>query len=147
MLLAFTFTSILAYIIYKLYIKTYLHLRYLKKKGFDIEFNIGLNGLGKFDKNLKEKGDMYYEFKQMGKRIPEARGFTWNIFNVYIIMLTDTNLIREFTNKQDKYVKSEFAFIHLLRDLGDGLVFSEGNQWKRHRKITSTAFHFEFLTD
>lgn len=26
-----------------------------------------------------------------------------------------------------------------------GILFSEGAQWKRHRKLISGAFHFEFL--
>jgi cytochrome P450 family 4 subfamily V len=29
----------------------------------------------------------------------------------------------------------------------EGLVFSEGNQWKKHRKIISSAFHYEFLKE
>ena len=31
--------------------------------------------------------------------------------------------------------------------MGNGLVFAEGSKWKKHRKILSSAFHYEFLKD
>jgi cytochrome P450 len=29
--------------------------------------------------------------------------------------------------------------------VGSGIAFSEGNEWKKKRKVISNVFHFEFL--
>ena len=35
---------------------------------------------------------------------------------------------------------------NLKRALGDGIAFSEGNRWKRKRKIISSVFNYKFVT-
>ena len=60
------------------------------------------------------------------------------------IILQDPKYIKEFLQKQHNYKKMHF--IDVLRPLvGKGLVSAEGDTWKRHRKIVSASFNFEFL--
>ena len=66
--------------------------------------------------------------------------------NLVIVILCQPNLIKEFISAQDKYYEKAQLIKSLTNILmKDGLLLSEKAQWKRHRKIVSSVFHFEFL--
>jgi len=55
-------------------------------------------------------------------------------------------LFKEFFRQHDKYIKSSiFDPFKVISPAG--LVFSEGKMWKKHRKIVSMAFHYNFLRE
>jgi cytochrome P450 len=50
-------------------------------------------------------------------------------------------------DKVDIYPKISITFKGITSLLGEGLVFSEGNTWKVHRKVISKLFTFDMLLD
>ena len=65
------------------------------------------------------------------------------------IDLIDPELIKKFYERQMEgyYVKSvRFPFISALKNMiGNGLVFSEGEEWKIKRKIMTQVFNYDFI--
>jgi len=61
------------------------------------------------------------------------------------LMLVDPVLVKEFYGKTDKYIKSPLTITHFKLLMGNGLITSEGDTWKKHRRLISSLFHFEFL--
>jgi len=104
--------------------------------------------ISRFGKNLKEApktGDFYLRDKRMIKQNPEIKLEVHNFLSKAMLFLTDPTLIRDFFQKQDYYYKNEVAIsLHKLL-LGQGLVTSEGALWKKHRKLISTLFQYDFL--
>lgn len=43
------------------------------------------------------------------------------------------------------YPKSKIMTQAIERAMGRGIPFSEGEEWKRKRKIISTVFNFDFI--
>ncbi|KAJ3656428.1 hypothetical protein Zmor_015508 [Zophobas morio] len=60
------------------------------------------------------------------------------------ILTKDYNLIEFILNNRKLIQKSE-NYTFLRKWLGNGLLISDGDYWKRHRKILTPAFHFEIL--
>lgn len=65
------------------------------------------------------------------------------------IDLIDPQLVRHFYEKQMEgyYVKSlNFSYNSALKYLmGNGLIFSEGEEWKMKRKIMAHVFNYDFI--
>jgi len=61
-----------------------------------------------------------------------------------LIMLRDAELIQDFYKKQNCYEKIPLPG-HLKPLFGNGLTFSEGDIWKRHRKMIAGSFNNEPL--
>ena len=97
-------------------------------------------------KDFQEKHDLLVGTKEFSREHPGKKLFVSNIGGSVLIMLRDAHYIKEFLQKQQSYNKSEFvnAFLPLL---GTGLLLAEGDTWKRHRKVISNSFHYEFIKD
>lgn len=50
-----------------------------------------------------------------------------------------------FASSVNNYVKFEPFVGNLRRVLGNGMAFSEGEDWKKRRRVISSVFHFDFL--
>jgi cytochrome P450 len=62
------------------------------------------------------------------------------------IQLINLDLIQAYFNTNSySYNKFEPIIANLRRVVGSGIAFSEGNEWKKKRKVISNVFHFEFL--
>ena len=97
-------------------------------------------------KDLRERHDILASIKEFSRENPGKKIFASSIGRNISIMLRDTQYIREFLQKQHLYEKSE-VIRALLPLIGTGLVLAEGDTWKRHRKVISNSFHYEFIKD
>jgi cytochrome P450 len=62
------------------------------------------------------------------------------------MQLINLDLIQAYFNTNSySYNKFEPIIANLRRVVGSGIAFSEGNEWKKKRKVISNVFHFEFL--
>ena len=92
----------------------------------------------------KEKGDPYYFVK---KEFPENDVFIANLLNQPMIILINPDLIKIFLSAENVLIfpKDKLLISNIQRSLGSGIPFSEGNEWKRKRKIISYVFNYNFL--
>lgn len=95
--------------------------------------NILKNPLPFHHNNFEEKGDT----------------FRLNIgFNKSVIFSRDAGLVEYVLQKNQKnYVKSEIQTRDLVKYVGEGLLTSEGEHWKRQRKLIQPAFHKKQLAN
>jgi cytochrome P450 len=70
-----------------------------------------------------------------------------NIFGKLAIMIGKTSLIKDALNQMNKLQKNPFISEIFQNLNGGGIAFTEGDAWKRKRKIISSVFHYDFLND
>lgn len=75
---------------------------------------------------------------------PETPMIVMNVGSQLSILITDPPLQKLFLQQQEKFHKADSLQI-LKFFMGNGLITAEGSTWRRHRKIISKAFHFEFI--
>ena len=88
-------------------------------------------------------GDPFAKFKILRKKHPEIEAIAVGGYycNEFIIMCP--KLVKEFMiNKMDKFTKvDDIFYVDLI--LEQGLLFTDGEVWKRQRKLMSPHFNFE----
>eukprot|EP01104_Vermistella_antarctica_P016100 TRINITY_DN5420_c0_g1_i1.p1 TRINITY_DN5420_c0_g1~~TRINITY_DN5420_c0_g1_i1.p1 ORF type:complete len:590 (-),score=86.03 TRINITY_DN5420_c0_g1_i1:91-1860(-) len=73
--------------------------------------------------------------------------FQSNFVGKKITTCADPEAIRDvFVKQSSKFVRIGSDSVHLQEFLGSGLLFSEGEQWKRHRKLIGPAFRFDYIS-
>jgi cytochrome P450 family 4 subfamily V len=82
--------------------------------------------------------------KSEASKSPNEKYMVTNLQSDVLISLRDTQYLKDFLQKQNLYTKTKFLDI-LRLVAGTGLVTAEGDVWKRHRKIISNSFHYEFI--
>jgi len=98
-----------------------------------------------FQKSTNQ-GDFALVLKNAVNQNPRPRAIVGNLGNKVSIFLQDPNLFKDFFGHHDKYKKASIFDIFKVIS-PTGLVFSEGKVWKKHRKIVSMAFHYNFLKE
>lgn len=64
-----------------------------------------------------------------------------------VIFTSDAQIIRQILQKNHRnYTKSELQTRDLAKYIGHGILTSEGESWRRHRKMIQPAFHKEALS-
>jgi len=116
-----------------------------KAKGYSTFFFPVLGGLYRWKQGLETKGDVFADAKEFIKQNPDQKVQICNSGNKIVITLLDPQYIKEFLLKPSLYEKT--GATNFIKPLvgGGGLVMSEGEEWKRHRKIISNSFHYESL--
>jgi cytochrome P450 family 4 subfamily V len=95
-------------------------------------------------KDLVERKDIQASNRDYKNKNPDKKFEVTNFGTKAFILLRDPQLVKDFTQRPGNYEKHQlFQTMRIL--LGDGLILTEGEVWKRHRKIISGSFHYEFL--
>ena len=70
-----------------------------------------------------------------------------NSLNKIIIDLTNPELIKDFYSTEHlfMYPKLEVSVKPIKRTMGEGIPFSEGEVWKRKRRIVNKVFNFDLI--
>ncbi|KAK1678565.1 hypothetical protein QYE76_039413 [Lolium multiflorum] len=61
------------------------------------------------------------------------------------VCITDVNVVKQVLFDRNGLYPKNFVNPHIARLLGKGLVLTEGDDWKRHRKVVHPAFNMDKL--
>lgn len=64
-----------------------------------------------------------------------------------LVIIADPKLVREILQTKQKYYSKSSIYEHLKLILGEGLVTSEGEMWKRQRKLIQPSFHKQYINN
>ena len=105
-------------------------------------FNSALHNQANID--TKNTGDAMYTMK---RKFSKADVVIFNILNHPVIELVNPKLMKRFFSPDNIYIYPKYpVFIrNMQRCLGHGIVFSEGDEWKKKRKIISSVFNYDFI--
>lgn len=106
----------------------------------------GIGTFGTMKRDYLKHGDSQYTLK---RQYPSYQISLASFKGCTYIDLLDPPLIKEFYEKQmdGYYIKSmNSPFVLSLKYLiGNGLVFSENEEWKTKRRIMSSVFNYDFI--
>lgn len=80
---------------------------------------------------------------EMNKNYPDISN--WRVLHLNIVQLTDPKLVRCVLQTNQKQYKKSSQYESLKLILGEGLVTSEGEMWKKQRKLIQPVFHKEYI--
>ncbi len=136
---------VVVFILYKVVIRPLSYIwPYIKSGEAFYYFPI----MGIFFRNhldVRAKGQFYAYVIDKCRLSSPPRLIATNVGSSAMIILLDTKLIKAFYANNDYYRKMLEIYGFLPDLLGQGLITANGATHKRHRKITSRAFHWEFL--
>lgn len=143
-------TLLLIFIAHRLFVRPYLILApYRKLNHVNVSIKSRLiPNLKSFYQDSITKGDYFYNWKQIIKQDPDCRAIVAVIGPILMITLIDPDLLKEFfknRHQQQEIYEKRLGGGLLRLFLQEGLFSAEGNTWKKHRKIDSQVFHFEFV--
>jgi cytochrome P450 len=118
---------------------------FYKKQGLTMTFFPMLGKLRMRKRDTIAKSDCFYFEKMLIKQSPNMKGEVSNLSHLPMVSLYDQELIRDFFTKPEMYQKSKFVLSAVMKVAGEGLFMADGEKWKKHRKIISQVFHYEFL--
>ena len=139
------FLLLVGYKFYKIIIQPYLLIRYYRKQGIDATFVPLLGYLKAAFTNIHKHGDFYYDWKQRPYQNLKSKDFAVNLGNNVILWLVEPEHVKTFFNNQEPYSRKPEILVFFDEFLGDGLLFLKSPDMKRHRKLVSSAFNYEFL--
>lgn len=139
------FSFITLTLVTKYVIRPGLSLIYYKKQGAVSFFYPKLSSYSRNFHNLLKTGDFYYSYKEIVKQDPKTRCIAENFGDKTVLFLTEPQITKEFLRRYDIYNKERDSSSATADMLNGSLVYTEGEAWKKHRKVMSEAFSFEFL--
>ena len=138
-IISFASLFLIFFVIYPL-----MRLHSYKKAGVSTYFYPILGFFQYLKKSFEKYGDTMGIIREDARKSPDEKYQVINIGFDNMINLRDIGYVRDFLQKQNLYKKTKY--IDMFRLIaGTGLVTAEGDVWKRHRKIVSNSFHYEFL--
>jgi len=144
--LALLFAFVL-YFAYKCFVHPLLDILYYKKQGGTHLFHWELLSYFKNFRNARQRSDFYYVYKEAYRKNPDARFIVENFGPKTLLVLLDPAMIKELLQKYEIYQKDTEA-VQLFLELANGSTpFNEGADWKKGRRILSTAFNYEFTKE
>ena len=90
--------------------------------------------------------DGLYRFK---KDLPSYDVVIWNIIDNLLIEFIHPDLQQEFfsPDRMEFYEKRPLDKGGLSKAMGYGLLISDGNSWKKKRKVITEVFNFTFISN
>lgn len=119
------------------------YLRRLKKKGAETYVRFPFGIVESF-REEEQVGDCFGVINLLIKSNPGLGVFGTHFMLTPSVYLIDPTLAKDLMMNPSNYTKSQMLNIYKLI-LGPGLVFLDGKLWKKHRKILSEIFHFDFI--
>lgn len=138
------FAIFILFVIHRFFIKPYLGILFYKKQGLDMKFYPMGTGILDFQKDGIEKGDYFHSGLKLIENDPKIKGFGFNTMHRPHIFLNDLTSIKEFVLNIKDFEKTDM-FYPFKKYGEEGIFFLDIPNWKRHRKIMTSIFHFEYL--
>lgn len=135
-------SALIIFIFHKLILKPYLGILYYRKQGMPMKFYPLSTGILKYEQDAAEKGDYFCEGREIIEKNPKIKGFGFNTVYYPHIFLNDVDAIKDFICNLKDYEKSDNLFYLFRLWASEGVFFTNGPVWKRHRKAISTIFHY-----
>lgn len=108
-------------------------------------------GIGYFQINMLNvhlKGDFFHSWKEFGRKGAPAVAFGGNLVGIPHVTLVDTAHIKAFYQSEKRYYRKNEMWSSVWKKLFEhGLLLAQDQEWKRHRRLISGAFHHDFLRD
>ena len=143
-IILFLLTVFATQMTFKFVIKPLWIIRYYKKQGFHTYFYPFLGTTKRSWAYEAKARDSLGYYRELARQQPDLRYEVANSGARVSMILFDPKLIKEFYTNNSFYQKIP-TIKSIQTIMGNGLVLSEGNVWKSHRKVISSVFHFEFL--
>mgnify|MGYP000858907067 CR=1 FL=1 len=150
LLIAAAITTILIiHILHKYFVRPYFLLqRYKKYKGGLCIYRPLVGTIREIKTSEKKYGDAAYDMKKRVTDNPSLRFVASTVLDTTIVTLHDNDLIKEYLNKETLVSVKFTGILGLLPEFAKhSLVFSEGEKWKRLRKLLSQVFHFDYMNN
>lgn len=139
--------AFIAFLIVKLVIKPSILLRFYKKQGMHTDYVPILGHMTVVRRDFQQKGDSFAMPKIFAKEQPNMPIRAINFGDNVMLAICSPELLKEYFRNNNLYAKSRYFVKPLRLIAGLGVLTSEGNHWKKHRKIISNFFHFNFFVD
>ncbi len=137
------------FLLYKYVVKPYLALLWYKKQGIPIFYFFPFIGFFKiFDDDLAKYNDSIHRFKLLkNQNVQISKIYSLNFSSSAVLFILDPQLIKECLLNQTLILYKEPLFIkNLSRFFGNNnIIFNDGMQWKKSRKLVTNSFTFNFL--
>jgi len=137
--------SLVLYVVYQFYIKPFLSILYYKKQGGASLFHWKLVAYFDDYQNALKRGDFFKAYKELMKKKPKAKFMVQNFASRVNVIPIDPEMIKEVVRRYDIYQKDEKMFKGMADTIKGSMVFAEGSDWRKKRKIVSSSFNFESL--
>lgn len=135
---------VIGYLIISFIILPLKKIKSYRSDGVTTYFFPGLGYLYLLEKSFRERGDMMAYSKEHQEPHPNRKFLATHINRTPLFVLQGHQYTKEFLQNPQFYVKT--SMLDTIKPLaGTGLVLAEGETWKRHRRVISTSFNFEFL--
>ena len=141
-------TILIIRILHKYFVRPYFLLQHFKKykEGLCIYRPI-IGTMREIKTNFSAHGDAAYDIKRRIKENPSLRFVASPLLDTVFVTIYDPNLIKQFLNKETMVTVKYLALTKgtMSEFSKHSLVFTEGEKWKRLRKLISQVFHFEYM--
>jgi len=135
------------YVIHRIVIKPLLALRYYKSQGIHTDYFPPIGHPTLIQRDFIEKGCSFALPKHFAKTQPNMPLRAINFVDNVMIALNSPELLKEYFRNHSLYAKCNYFVKPLRLVAGLGILTSEGAHWKKHRKIISNFFHYNFFVD
>jgi hypothetical protein len=145
---------VVAYLGYLYYTRVYLTKQTMEyyhqvftKAGYRVKFiPFKLFSFGSFDQLIVDQEKHKNPSYTLENHCQQYDMVVGSCFNYPMIEFFNADLIQaQYNSNINNYVKFD-PIVGSLRRIGNGLAFSEGDNWRKKRRIISSVFHFDFLS-